>query len=90
MKQVANQSNLDKDDLIFHFVPDIGESTLYINDDVKQYVNHFFDKISVECDIKPNSIRLVGDIPTLINVIGRLVQDYEKYKGLNEEFTLIL
>lgn len=38
---------------------------------------------------KTNSIGLVGDVSTLTKVIGRLVQNYEKYKGLNEEFTPI-
>lgn len=32
---------------------------------------------------------LVGDVPTLTKIIGRLVQDYERYKGMNGEFTLI-
>lgn len=83
-----NQSNVEKEDLMFHFVPEIGENTIDINEDVKQYVNNFFDKLCNDYDTKPNSIGLVGDISTLTKVIGRLVQDYEKYKGLNEEFTL--
>lgn len=58
-----------------------------INEDVKQYVNHFFDKLCIEYYTKPNSIGLVGDVPTLTKIIGRLVQDYERYKGLNGEFT---
>jgi len=29
------------------------------------------------------------DITTLVKVVGRLVQDYERYKGLNEDFTTI-
>jgi hypothetical protein len=82
----TNLSNVEKDDLMFHFVPEIGGSTMDINEDVKQYVNHFFDKLCNDCDTKPNSIGLVGDVPTLIKIVGRLVQDYEKYKGLNEEF----
>lgn len=85
----SNSLELLNDELMFHFVSEIGENTMDINEDVKQYVNHFFNKICVECDIKPNSIGLIGDIPTLVNIIGRLVQDYEKYKGLNGEFTLI-
>jgi hypothetical protein len=86
MIQETNQSNVEKDDLLFHFVPEISENTMEINEDVKQYVNHFFDKLCNDYHIKPNSIGLVGDVPTLIKVVGRLVQDYEKYKGLNEEF----
>ena len=89
MIQETNQSNVEKDDLMFHFVPEIGENTMEINEDVKQYVKHFFDKLCVEYETKPNSIGLVGDIKTLTNIVGRLVQDYEKYKGLNEELTLI-
>ena len=87
MIQETNQSNVEKDDLIFHFVPEIGENTIDINEDVKQYVKHFFDKLCVEYETKPNSIGLVGDVSTLTKVIGRLVQDYEKYKGLNEVYT---
>jgi hypothetical protein len=88
MIQETNQSIVEKDDMIFHFVPEIGKNTIDINEDVKKYVNHFFDKLCNDYDTKPNSIGLVGDISTLTKVIGRLVQDYEKYKGLNEEFTL--
>jgi hypothetical protein len=85
----TNLTNVEKDDLIFHFVPEIGENTIDINEDVKQYVNNFFDKLCNDYDTKPNSIGLVGDLSTLTKVVGRLVQDYEKYKGLNEELTLI-
>jgi hypothetical protein len=84
----TNLSNVEKDDLMFHFVPEIGENTMDINEDVKQYVNNFFNKLCNDYNTKPNSIGLVGDVPTLIKVVGRLVQDYQKYKGLNEEFTL--
>jgi hypothetical protein len=52
-------------------------------------VKNFFNKLCDDYDTKPNSIGLVGDIKTLTNIVGRLVQDYEKYKGLNEEFTAI-
>ena len=88
MIQETNQSNVEQDALIFHFVPEIGENTFDINEDVKQYVKHFFEKLCKECDTKPNSIGLVGDVSTLTKVVGRLVQDYEKHNGLNEEFTL--
>ena len=87
MIQETNQSNVEKDDLMFHFEPEIGENTMEINEDVKQYVNNFFNKLCNDYDIKPNSIGLVGDVSTLVKVVGRLVQDYEKYKGFNEEFT---
>jgi ribulose kinase len=60
-----------------------------INEDETQYVKHFFDKICNDYNTKPNSIGLVDDVSTLTKVVGRLVQDYEKYKGLNEEFTSI-
>lgn len=53
---------------------------------MKQYVNNFLNKLCKEYDTKPNSIGLVGDVSTLTKIVGRLVQDYEKYKGLNEEF----
>ena len=85
----TNLTNVEKDDLIFHFVPEIGENTIDINEDVKQYVNNFFDKLCNDYDTKPNSIGLVGDLSTLTKVVGRLVQDYEKYKDLNGEFTAI-
>jgi hypothetical protein len=83
------QSNVEKDDLMFHFVPEIGKKSMDINEDVKQYVNNFFNKLCNEYDTKPNSIGLVGDVPTLVKVVGRLVQDYEKYKGLNEFYNLV-
>jgi hypothetical protein len=36
------------------------------------------------------SIEIVVDITTLVKVVeGRLVQVYERYKSLNEEFTTI-
>jgi hypothetical protein len=85
----TNLSNVEKDDLMFHFVPEIGESTMDINEDVKQYVNNFFNKLCNDYNTKPNSIGIVGDIKTLTNIVGGLVQDYEKYKGLNEEFIAI-
>lgn len=88
MIQETNQSNVKKDDMMFHFVPEIGENTIDINEDVEQYVKHFFDKLCNDYDTKPNSIGLVGDVTTLTNIVGRLVQDYEKHRGLNEEFTL--
>ncbi len=88
MIQETNQSNVEKDNLMFHFVPEIGENNMDINEDVQQYVNNFFNKLCNDYDTKSNSIGLVGDISTLTKVVGRLVQDYEKYKGLNEEFTL--
>lgn len=88
MIQETNQSNLEKVDLMFHFVPEIVENTIDINEDVKQYVTHFIDKLCVENETKPISIGFVGDVSTLTTIIGRLVQDYEKHKGLNEEFTL--
>jgi hypothetical protein len=35
------------------------------------------------------SIEIVVDNTALVKVVGRLVQDNERYKGLNEEFTTI-
>lgn len=81
-----NSFGLMDNDLMFHFVPEIEENTIEINEDVKQYVKHFFDKLCIEYDTKPNSIGLVGDVPTLTKIIGRLVQDYERYKAMNGEF----
>lgn len=89
MIEETNQSNVEKDDMMFHFVPEIGENTIDINEDVKQYVKHFFDKLCNDYDTEPNTIGLVGDVSTLTKVVGRLVQDYDKYKGLNGEFTAI-
>lgn len=87
--KISNTSELMDNDMMFHFVPEIEENTIDINEDVKQYVNHFFDKLCKDYETKPNLIGLIGDISTLNKIIGKLVQDYEKYKGLNEEFTLI-
>ena len=83
----TNQSNVEKEDLMFHFVPEIGENTIDINEDVKQYVNNFLNKLCKEYDTKPNTFGLIGDVSTLVKVVGRLVQDYEMYKGLNEVYT---
>ena len=85
----TNQSNVEKYDMMFHFVLEIGENTIDINEDVKQYVNNFLNKLCKEYDTKPNTIGLIGDVSTLTKVVGRLVQDYEKYKGLNEELIII-
>lgn len=84
--KISNTSELMEDDLMFHFVPEIVENTIPINEDVKQYVNHFIGKLCNDYNNKPNTIGLIGDVNTLTNIIGRLVQDYEKHKGLNEEF----
>ena len=81
MIEETNQSNVEKDDLIFHFVPEIGENTIDINEDVKKYVNHFFDKLCNDYDTKPNSIGLIGDIQTLTKVIGRLLKDMKNSKS---------
>lgn len=78
-----------KDDLMFHFEPEIGENKIYVCGDVKLYVNLFFDKLCSEYDTEPNLVGLIGDVGTLTNIIGRLVQNYEKYKSLNEEFKQI-
>jgi len=49
-----NSFGLMDNDLMFHFVPEIEENTIEINEDVKQYVKHFFDKLCIEYDTKPN------------------------------------
>ncbi len=85
----TNLTNVEKDDLIFHFVPEIGENNDTLGDDVKEYVNQFLTKLCKDYDTKPISIGLVGDVSTLTKVVGKLVQDYNKYKGLNEEFAAI-
>ena len=85
---MIQETNIEKDEMTFQFLPEIGEKSMAINEDVKQYVNNFFNKLCNDYDTKPNSIGLAGDIKTLTNIVGRLVQDYEKYKGLNEVYTL--
>lgn len=86
MIQEIDLKNLQNDDLMFHFVPEIGENTYKLSNDIKEYVNHFLVKLCMDYDGEPKSIGLVGDVNTLTNIIGRLVQDYELYKDLNEEF----
>lgn len=86
MIQEIDLKNLQNDDLMFYFVPEIGENTYKLSNDVKEYVNHFLVKLCMDYDGEPKSIGLVGDVNTLTNIIGRLVQDYELYKDLNEEF----
>jgi hypothetical protein len=90
MIQEIDLKNLQNDDLMFHFVPEIGENTYNnVNKDVRAYVNHFLEKLCKDYNVEPKSIGLVGDIKTLSIIIGRLVQDYEMYKDLNEEFSSI-
>jgi hypothetical protein len=84
--KVSNSSEDIDNGLIFHFVSETGENSMDLNEDVKQYVSHFFDKLYVEYEIKPNSIGLIGDVSTMVRIVGILVQDYEKYKGLNGVF----
>ena len=52
----TNLTNVEKDDLIFHFVPEIGENNDTLGDDVKEYVNQFLTKLCVEYETKPNTI----------------------------------
>jgi hypothetical protein len=33
---MIQETNLEKDEMTFHFVPEIGENTIDINEDVKQ------------------------------------------------------
>jgi hypothetical protein len=90
MIQETTLKNDQRDDLMFHFVPEIVENTYNnVNKDVRDYVNHFLVKLCMDYDGEPKSIGLVGDIKTLSIIIGRLVQDYEMYKDLNEEFSPI-
>lgn len=84
-----NLNNPEKDDLMFHFVPEIGENTYKLSNDIKEYVNHFLVKLYKDYNVEPKSIGLVADVNTLSIIIGRLVQEYEFYKNFNEEFSPI-
>ncbi len=86
MIQETTLKNDQRDDLMFHFVPEIGENTFNISNDIKGYVSHFLEKLCTGHNLEPKTIGLVGDVNTLTNIIGKLIQDYELYKNLNEEF----
>jgi hypothetical protein len=86
MIQETTLKNDQRDDLMFHFVPEIGENTFNISNDVKSYVSHFLEKLCTGHNLEPKTIGLVGDVNTLTNIIGKLIQDYELYKNLNEDF----
>jgi hypothetical protein len=84
------ETNLEKDEMTFHFVPEIGENKDTVDNNVKEYVNQFLTKLCSGYGIEPTSISLVGDLPTLTNIIGVVVQDYYHFKNRNdEEFTPI-
>jgi hypothetical protein len=87
---MIQETNLEKDQMTFHFVPEIGANNDTVGNDVKEYVNQFLTKLCSGYGIEPKSIALVGDLPTLTNIIGVVVQDYYHFKNRkNEEFTPI-
>jgi hypothetical protein len=84
------ETNLEKDEITFHFVPEIGENNNTVGNDVKEYVSQFLTKLCSGYGIEATSIALVGDLPTLTNIIGVVVQDYYHFKNRkDEEFTPI-
>jgi hypothetical protein len=87
---MIQETNLEKDEMTFHFVPEIGENPNTVGHEVKEYVSQFLTKLCSGYGIEPTSISLVGDLPTLTNIIGVVVQDYYHFKNRNdEEFTPI-
>lgn len=87
---MIQETNLEKDEMTFHFVPEIGENPNTVGHEVKEYVSQFLTKLCSGYGIDPTSISLVGDLPTLTNIIGLVVQDYYHFKNRNdEEFTPI-
>jgi hypothetical protein len=87
---MIQETNLEKDEMTFHFVPEIGQNNDTLGDDVREYVGQFLTKLCLGYEVEPTSIALVGDLPTLTNIIGIVVQDYYHFKNRNdEEFTPI-
>jgi hypothetical protein len=87
---MIQETNLEKDEMTFHFVPEIGANNHTVGNDVKEYVSQFLTKLCSGYGVEPTSISLVGDLPTLTNIIGVVVQDYYHFKNRkNEEFTPI-
>lgn len=87
---MIQETTLEKDEMIFHFVPEIGQNNDALGDDVKEYVGQFLTKLCSGYGIEPTSISLVGDLQTLTNIVGVVVQDYYHFKNRkDEEFTPI-
>ena len=82
---MITETNLEKDEMTFHFVPEIGENTDTVGDDARVYVGQFLTKLCSGYGVEPTSISLVGDLPTLTNIIGVIVQDYYHFKNRNDE-----
>jgi hypothetical protein len=81
---MIEETNIEKDEMTFHFVPEIGQNNDTVGDDVRKYVGQFLTKLCSEYG-EPTSISLVGDLPTLTNIIGVVVQDYYHFKNSNDE-----
>ena len=82
---MIQETNLEKDEMTFHFVPEIGENPNTVGHEVKEYVSQFLTKLCSGYGIEPTSISLVGDLPTLTNIIGVVIQDYYHFKNRKEE-----
>ena len=82
---MIQETNLEKDEMTFHFVPEIGENPNTVGHEVKEYVSQFLTKLCSGYGIEPKSIALVGDLPTLTNIIGLVVQDYSHFKNRKDE-----
>ncbi|HBS53044.1 MAG TPA: hypothetical protein DD806_03475 [Flavobacterium sp.] len=88
---MIEETNLEKDEMTFHFVPEIGANSDTLGDDVREYVGQFLTKLCSGYGVEPTSISLVGDLPTLTNIIGVVVQDYYHFKNRKDErFTAYL
>jgi hypothetical protein len=79
---------LEKDVMTFYFVPKIGENNDTVGEEVKEYVQPFLSYLCSGYGLEPTTISLVGDLPTLTNIIGLVVQDFYHFKNRRgEEFT---
>ena len=82
---MIQETNLEKDEMTFHFVPEIGANNDTVSNDAREYVSQFLTKLCSGYGVEPTSISLVGDLPTLTNIIGVVVQDYYHFKNRKEE-----
>lgn len=82
---MIEETNIEKDEMTFHFVSEIGQNNDTVGDDVREYVGQFLTKLCSGYGVEPKSISLIGDPPTLTNIIGVVVQDYYHFKNRKEE-----
>ena len=85
MTEEYESNNLEIDDIAFHFVSGIKEKNIVVNDEIKEHVYQFLNKLCSEYGVKPKSISLVGDLSTLSYIIGLIVQSCNQFENWADE-----